>query len=261
MVETEIDQQKINKDLLQKRFRCASKTYNSHATVQKQMASCLVKMASKYIPNEQESMTELGCGTGLLSQQILDNFTTKKYTANDLVAEVEENIVDIATQTQTLFFNFIQGDAENISIPWQQNVIWSGATIQWIQDLDSFFLRLSSALNQQGFVAISSFDIDNFSEIKTLTGKGINYKSMEEVLQFASLYFQVLDYKAWHQQLWFNTPRDVLKHMRFTGVNAISKTRWSKSNLENFINSYEMFKQDEGYPLTYNPFVFILQKK
>ncbi len=261
MIETEIVKQEINKELLKKRFRCASKTYDIHATVQKHMADTLVDIAKKYLPLKNGHMMELGCGTGLLTKQILQHFTCDKYTANDLVLEVEENITKIVAEKSTANFNFISGDAENITFSSSLDVIWSGATIQWIEDLDTFFLRLSTSLNKGGYVAISSFDMDNFLEIKNLTGKGINYKSMKEVIDFASKYFQILDNKAWHQQLWFKTPKDVLKHMRFTGVNAISNAKWGKNDLEQFIVDYDLFKCAKGYVLTYNPFVLILQRK
>ena len=260
MVDIALEKQTINKDLLQKRFRCAAKTYDTHALVQKNMAKALVDMAQKVIPNNQKRVLELGCGTGLLTREVLSRFTCENYMANDLVTEVEEGLSAILNGKVTNF-SFKAEDAEAMDFPDRLDVVWSGATIQWIDDLDTFFKRLGAALNIEGKVVMSSFDIDNYKEVKAITGKGIDYKTMEQVLAFASKYFTVLDCKSWRQQLWFQSPRDVLKHMRFTGVNAVSNTKWGKADLERFNVDYEMFRQEKGYPLTYHPFVFVLQKK
>ncbi|TLX73068.1 malonyl-ACP O-methyltransferase BioC [Labilibacter sediminis] len=260
MIQTEIAKHIVNKDLLQKRFRCASKTYDKHAVVQKTMAGVLVDVALNHIPKKQNSMMELGCGTGLLTREITECFQAQDYTANDLVPEVEENIRQIIGQKQNISFQFQQGDAERIDMGNKKDVIWSGATIQWIEDLDAFFARMHASLNDQGYLAISSFDIDNFLEVKAITGIGIDYKPMHEVLMHAGKYFRVLESESWHQKLWFKQPREVLRHMRFTGVNAVSATKWGKADLENFNLDYESFKTEEGYPLTYHPFVLVLQK-
>ncbi len=253
--------QTIDKDLLRKRFRCASKTYNTHAVVQKQMAGVLADSAQQYIPAKAGKMFELGCGTGLLTQEMVRRFRPVTYGANDLVAEVEEGLCEIVKQNSMASFEFFQGDAENIPIPQKQNVICSGATIQWIQDLDAFFIRMSESLCENGFLAISSFDVENFKEVKTLTGQGIDYLPMQDVFMYASKYFKVLKNESWERTLWFDTPKDVLKHMRFTGVNAVSNIKWGKSDLAQFESGYELYRKTQGCPLSYHPFVLILQRK
>ena len=261
MMQTETIKQSVDKDLLQKRFRCACKTYDKHAVVQKCMAGVLVDVAMNHIPTKQKTMMELGCGTGLLTREVMECYKSQEYIANDLVLEVGGDIRGIVAKSSNIKFDFQQGDAEHISIKSKQDVIWSGATIQWIEDLDAFFAKMRDSLNDSGYLALSSFDVDNFAEVKSITGKGIDYKTMQEVVMYASKYFKVLESETWHQKLWFKQPKDVLKHMRFTGVNAVSPTKWGKADLENFNLDYENFRKEEGYPLTYHPFVLILQKR
>ncbi len=253
--------QTIDKALLQKRFCQASSTYDQHALVQQNMAKKLVSMAKQILPGRQECALELGCGTGLLTKEIQSHFSYDNYTTNDLVCKVESNIKNIVAHKQNCQFRFIQGDAEQISINQEQDVIWSGATIQWIQDLDMFFSRISRSLKNGGYFVLSSFDTDNFKEIKTLTGKGIDYLSKEDVILKASNFFKITDQQSWFEKLYFNNPVEVLKHMRLTGVNALTSARWNKSDLENFTNGYQFYKTTKGFPLTYNPFILILQKR
>ena len=53
----------------------------------------------------------------------------------------------------------------------------------------------------------------------------------------------------------FDTPKDVLKHLQLTGVNAIESVSWTKKDLLKFENGYKNICSRRP-TLTYNP-VFI----
>jgi len=251
----------VDKSLVKRRFHCASKTYDAHATVQKEMAEVLVQMAAWHIAPFQERMLELGCGTGLLTQEILKRFSAEKYVTNDLVEEMAGKVEPIVLASDVASHRFIGGDAEQLVFPEPQQVIWSGATIQWIEELKPFFAKLYDLLMDEGYVVLSSFGPDNYSEIKTITGKGIDYKTMQQVIESASANFELVASKEWHRQLWLESPMDVLKHMRYTGVNGVAASKWTKGDMARFQEDYQQFAQLEGYPLTYHPFLLILKRK
>ena len=261
MIYTETAKQTFDKNLLQRRFSAASKTYDNHAIVQQQMARKLVSLALPEISTPCENILEIGCGTGLLTREIVKHISFSNYIANDLVNEVEPVIHSIISKQQQTSFEFIQGDAQQLSITNKQDMIWSGATIQWIRNLDQFFEHTSSLLKSDGYFALSSFGTNNFIEIKALTGKGIEYLSKQDVIMKASKHYKIINKHCWYNKLWFNTPLEVLKHMRNTGVNGISSTTWTKKDLENFSSGYQQYRNAKGFPLTYHPFILILQKK
>ena len=132
-------QQLIDKQVVRHRFRNASSTYDAHATVQGEMAYQLVDMAHKYVSNNQNSMLELGCGTGVLTREIIKSFTSNYFIVNDLVQEVFPTVFQIVLNSSMPHSFFLPGDIESIALPDEQDVIWSGATIQWINDLEMFF--------------------------------------------------------------------------------------------------------------------------
>jgi len=251
----------VDKALVKRRFHCASKTYDAHATVQKEMAQALVQMAAWHLAPFQERMLELGCGTGLLTQEILKCFSAEKYVTNDLVEEMAGKVESIVLASDVESHQFLGGDAEQLVFPEPQQVVWSGATIQWIDELKPFFAKLSDLLVDEGYVVVSSFGPDNYSEIKAITGKGINYQSMQQVIDSAAANFELVASKEWHRQLWLESPMEVLKHMRYTGVNGVSTSQWTKGDMLQFQEDYQQFAQLEGYPLTYHPFLLVLKKK
>ncbi len=251
----------FNKALIRNRFLNAATTYRLNAIVQKEMAKALVKLAAQHICLSQKKMFEIGCGTGVLSREILRHFSTEQFRCNDLVDEVEACITRIKDEYAVNIFEFLRGDAEKISFPKEQNVIWSGATLQWIQQLDQFFFKLFGSIKDKGYLVLSSFGPDNYKEIKSTTGKGIKYKTVDEVLSHAHKYFEVLEKQEWHRTLWFKSPVEVLKHMRLTGVNGISSCKWTKGDLMRFKSDYQQYVRPNGYPLSYHPFLLVLKKR
>jgi hypothetical protein len=50
----------------------------------------------------------------------------------------------------------------------------------------------------------------------------------------------------------FESPKDVLKHLQSTGVNALEQTSWTKKDLSDFENGYNNICSRRP-TLTYNP--------
>ncbi len=250
----------IDKSLLKRRFESAVSTYCAHAKVQQDMAVRLVELAKKHLPVEQGRILEFGCGTGLLTQQIIQHFSVADYTINDLVDNVSRVVCDILNDNVAIQ-RFIAGDVECADFQGALNSIWSGATIQWISQIELFFNKLSQLLKTDGYLVVSSFGPDNYHEIKYTTGNGISYKTKEHLIAAASKDFDLIAFEEWHEQLWFSKPIDVLKHMRSTGVNGISPCSWTKRKMSDFCELYQQFAELNGYPLTYHPYLMIFKKK
>ncbi len=261
MIEIEEETQLIDKDLVTQRFKSVINKYSKNAVIQKEMAERLVNMSLFYLSGSEPDMLELGCGTGILTKEIVQRYTFQRYTANDLVREFEPLIADVCRTCSHAEFSFIAGDAEHIDITHKQDVIWSGATIQWITDLESLFSRIRKMLKPKGYFIFSSFERYNYFQIKQLTGNGIQYKRLTDVLEIAAKNFRIEDYQVWQEDVWFDSPRDVLKHIQDTGVNAVKCEKWTKTKLTEFTEGYEKFKGALGYPLTYHPVLVILQAK
>ncbi|WP_430814799.1 malonyl-ACP O-methyltransferase BioC [Carboxylicivirga sp. RSCT41] len=258
--ETGKEVQAVDKALLKKRFGSAITTYDAHADVQRQMAIKLVKMAKPVLSHQQPDVLELGCGTGLLTEQIVKEFALNNYVGNDLVDEVSHLNRSILGN-RIRHYDFIAGDAEMLEFPKMQDSIWSGATIQWITQLPRFFGKLSSVVKTGGYLVLSSFGPDNYHEIKSITGNGIDYQVKEQICTAAAGHFELVAFQEWQERMWFDKPADVLRHMRYTGVNSVTHCQWSKGAMQAFNLAYEAFAQTNAYPLTYHPYLMIFKKK
>lgn len=241
----------MNKELIKKRFEKVLCTYDDNARIQKKMAEHLISL----LPNKKFSnVLEIGCGSGTLTKLLLDNISFEKYTANDIVENCRFYIEDLSSR-----IDFLCADIEDF-IEENQNkydLIISNAAFQWIEDLEAFIKKLFSKLNSGGILLFSTFGRENFREIYHVHGKTLPYKSTHEYEQmFENISHEI---KEEVHILAFKTPKDVLRHIKSTGANALKETYWTKAKLTSFEKDYNNFCSHHPI-LTYNPIYIKLEK-
>ena len=243
----------MNKELVKKRFCRKLNSYNKNARIQKQMAEKLIG----FLPDKKSKhskVLEIGCGTGLLTALAVKNLSYKTYTAIDIVSDCKEYIKTISEDIE-----FISGDIEDYisSNDKKYDLILSNASFQWIENLPEFIDKLVQKLNEGGILLFSVFGVENYREIFYVTGKTLPYISKTEYEKKLQKYEPFVEEEV--RVMAFATPLDVLKHMQNTGVNAISSEIWTKRDLINFENAYNVFCANHP-TLTYNPVYIKIQK-
>lgn len=249
-----------NKQIIAKRFGKQVNLYKKHAMVQREICNTMVDflLHSEFQPKQ---VLEIGCGVGFLTEDFLQKFTVQTYTANDIAPEMEGEIRQIAAKTAQSI-QFIAGDAEAISFGNNFDMVISASTLQWFHNVPVFFKNITKALASNGIFAISSFGERNFEEIKTLTGNSLHYYSAEKLCELLSTDFQILHCENYCKTLYFETPTDVLRHIKQTGVNNFEPKRWTKLRLQQFSEAYcAQFSSQKGVSLTYNPIIIVAQKR
>ena len=234
----------MNKELIKKRFRRKLKLYNSNAGIQKQMAEKLLM----FLPEKRySSILEIGCGTGLLTEELNRKFGLSVYKALDIVEECEGYIKKINPQ-----IDFIASDAEEYieNCREKYDLIISNASLQWIENLPEFVKKLAKRLNPDGILLFSTFGKENFREIYNVYGTTLKYYSQSELKSELSEFDTEIEEEI--RIMAFKTPKDVLKHIQNTGVNALSSPVWTKKDLSDFENMYNSFCANRP-TLTYNP--------
>lgn len=229
-------------------FEKAKSTYRKNAVVQKQMAKFLVYSLIKNCGNLYNEILEIGSGTGFLTDEIKNNLTFKKIILNDIT----DNYTNFEPD------NFIKGDILNVKIPNNLDLIISNAVFQWIVDYNLLFKKLHSSLKKGGILCFSTFGEKNFIQIKNITGIGLDYPDFRKTVQKAG--FEILFFEEELQTLYFNNIKELLEHIKFTGVKTENKI-WTKKDFKNFEENYlKNYKDDMGFELTYHPCYYILKK-
>lgn len=252
----------IDKTLVKKQFSYGLNTYNNSAVVQKQMAQKLIRELISFDIPTQLRLFEVGCGTGFLTQEIIKVFNFQELIVNDISTTAKLKIHELSKYHRKPV-HFIEGDAEKIEFPLKLNAVISGATIQWFKNKKGFFDKVYQSLEVNGLFAFSTFGCDNFREIKTITGVGLEYHCLEELIKMLSDKFNILKCNEWLVSKTFNSPLDVLRHIKQTGVNGIQKTYFGKKQLRDFTEEYwkHFSNETKKVSLSYNPILIIAQKK
>lgn len=234
----------MNKDLIKQRFGRKISVYEENAGIQKQMAEKLLSFINEtYF----EHVLEIGSGTGLLTKRAAEKLEFQTYTANDIVEKSEEYIKKINKD-----IHFVSADIEEYlkETDKKYDLILSNAALQWIDDFLSFSKILTEKLNKNGMLLFSVFGQENFREINYVTGKSLKYYTKADFEHFFENYN--VCYEEEIRILAFKTPKDVLRHIQLTGVNAVSNESWTKKNLLEFERGYQNFCSNHP-TLTYHP--------
>ena len=171
----------INAKIVKKQFEKTIEKYNENAIVQATMACRLVQILQNY-GTEFDKILELGSGTGILTQEIIQNFKFKKYLANDFVTKSKKFIDKIYPENI-----FICGNAQKIRPNCKVNLVISNAMFQWFRSIDTS--HFAGMLEKGGILAFTTFSPQNFKEIRDITGLSLKYKTTEELKKELALRF------------------------------------------------------------------------
>ena len=242
--ENAVIQSKMAKKLIQElKLKCGFDRFDNSGGYSNSGGSCDFKTPAV------KNVSEIGSGTGLLTDEIVKNINFDKLFLNDLT----ENF------TGCIPFKYYKGDILSIKIEENFNLITSNAVFQWIDDKEKLFNKLFNLLNRDGILAFTTFGKENFNQIKDTIGFSLNYTDLTPIIEKAG--FKILYFEEELETLYFKDVRNILEHIKLTGVGTNANCLWTKNKYEIFKQKYlEKFSDNNGVELTYHPLYFICRK-
>jgi malonyl-ACP O-methyltransferase BioC len=242
------------------KFGKSVNTYDDSAYAQKEIAGKLAALIAALYPRIPKNILEIGCGTGLLTKNILTLFADAHYYLNDINEKVESLMPALFPANN---FTFVGGDAQSIDFPDGIDLTVSSSTIQWLDKLHVFIRKAHQSLSPDGYMFLSTFGKNNLKEIRALTGTGLEYTSLASLRNIFSSDFEILHLSEEEIPVMFDSSTEILSHFRRTGVNAnCSGIVRTQAGLRSFCNSYDkLFSDGTKVILTYNPIYLGLKKK
>lgn len=244
-------------ELIKLRFATNFKSYNKLALVQQHICNELSLLVSTLCVDPILKAVEVGTGTGFLTSSLTKLYPDAEWYFNDLTPQSQNFIEEFVAHTS---HSYMWGDAEVLDMPQDVDLIASASTVQWFEDIDTFITKSSIATCNGGYLALTTFGKENFKEIESTMGKGLEYLSRSELESlFIKSGYEIMHSSEYTKSLLFDTPIDVLRHIKATGVNSIERDRLTKSRLLDFENRYkELFLMEDGrVSLTYHPIIII----
>lgn len=271
-------------------FERAVKNYEHRAVVQKVMSQKLAQKYAKFAgKNAEGTILEIGCGTGFLTRNIADEILNQSGKSSQklpkiILNDLTERMCEEASKYWKGEFEILEGDVSKIPPPKGLSAVVSSSTLQWIDDLEFLVSEIFSSLNSGGIFVFSTFGEDNFAELaRALKTSGdsswrpLKYFSEEKLCALLKKCgFEILESSSELIRKEFESPADVLRHMKLTGVNSAFSRFWTRKNLREFSEAYRNVckppecdaeeceenadKDEPGIFLTYNP-IYVVAKK
>lgn len=200
-------------EIVGKKFAEAnSSTYDKYAFAQHKIASRLMERLLSLNPKSGKKILEVGCGSGFLSKKL-----------GEALGPSEAHFVDLATPE--IFGiapeeKYISADAEEWIKECEEkyDLIVSASTVQWFSDLRLFLKNCSKALRSDGILAFSTFLPGNLEELDSLRPSPLLYHPAETLRRWLDEDFKDIEISAEKIKLEFDTPREAMMHLKYTGV-------------------------------------------
>ncbi|WP_162463303.1 malonyl-ACP O-methyltransferase BioC [Paenibacillus psychroresistens] len=164
------DPMMLNKKLVRQHFDRHAAEYDLYAVVQRKMANQLMKLIQQSAPQKQfQRILEIGCGTGLLTEMLQQQWGSALITAVDISPEmIKQTKLKLGEQVSKI--RFIAADAEELVstdlLHGDYDLIISNATFQWFQQpAETIKSLLAKMQSPNGLFAFSTFGSRTFYEL------------------------------------------------------------------------------------------------
>jgi len=143
--------------------------YEEHASVQREAATKLCHFIERNTHTDLPSpFLEIGCGTGLLSEKLIDMFPGEAITFADLSQTMLDHCAfklraRTSPPANDLHYHFLLQDAEK-EIQNTYGTVFSSFTLQWVKDLQKTIANLVHALDRHGALFLSVPCNDSFPQ-------------------------------------------------------------------------------------------------
>ncbi len=261
----------IDKEKVKIHFNKNVTNYDKYAQVQKKMNHILIKTLLNDNSNnisDMKSILEIGCGTGQLTEMLLEMFPQSHITAIDL----SPNMIESVDKRFKGKVNFICGDIEEIDLSEKYDLIISNATFQWFNDLSFTTEKLLHALKPSGTLCFSTFGENTFSElkecfIKTRISMGIKenilpgqtFYSSNEIKNIFDLNKYSVTNCETHEYEYFKDCKSFFHSIKKVGANNSNKENRCTSTifLKNVMDTYDKtFRDHNKVKATYHCLFF-----
>ena len=254
----------IDRKAMRAAFEKAAISYDAAAVLQQEVADRLVERMD-VMSMKPLSILDVGSGTGFVSQLLAERFPKAKITALDLAFNMLKEAKNKRTfkQRWNKQFRYVNAEVENLPFADASvELIISGLTLQWCQDLPKVFAEFKRVLAPGGLLLFSSFGPDTLKELRQSWAE---VDDLAHVNAFADLHDvgdallqtgfldPVMDMEM--LTVTYKDVKTVMRDLKQIGAHNVMQGRshniTGKTKLQKMIQAYEQFRTDGLLPVTH----------
>ena len=242
-------------------FDRAAQTYDDAALIQREIGDRLVERLD-YVRLNPQRVLDLGCGTGKISQALLNRYPQAEVIGVDLALSMVKTTQQSAGDSSQL--SGICADVQQL--PFQDEcaeLLISNLMLQWCNDLLAVFQECVRVLRPQGLFTFTTFGPDTLYELRNSWGQidGYTHASqfvdmhdVGDTLLAAGFHDPVMDREV--ITVTYPAVKGLLQDLKAIGANNATLGRnrglTGKQRLQAFYQAYEAYQLEDGlYPATY----------
>ncbi|MEA3404247.1 MAG: malonyl-ACP O-methyltransferase BioC [Pseudomonadota bacterium] len=263
----------VNRSHIKQHFSHAAPSYDEAAILQKTVAE-RVDERLELTTIEPKVVVDIGAGTGLLTEKVIQRYPQAQLFAIDLSLEMLKQASERLKKSK---FNWLPQsiwqteaatalNADAYSLPIKDNcvdLIVSNLMLQWCDDLDRVFEEFRRVLRPEGLIMFTTFGPDTLKELKQAWAIADGHDA--HVNQFVDMHDigdalirngfgqPVMDVE--HFTLTYDKPMGVLKDLKAIGATNASLNRskglMGKQRFHNMLEAYETLRSEGKIPATY----------
>jgi malonyl-CoA O-methyltransferase len=252
------------------RFSAAANTYNRHADVQSKAVSRLIRLLDRNPVIK--SILEIGCGTGILTAELADKFSSAQIYATDISrGMILESQKQLKSQQN---IKWIAGDFRELSGLGKFDMVISSSSLHWITPLDTTFKKVLTLLKKNGIFAFSMMIKGTLAELHAARKRVVPSKivsrqlpAQEEVLNsLKRCGLKIIHKHSETCRVTFKSAAYLLKSLHEQGVTsgpfASGKTPLNRSELERLVSYYNThYKNRSGGVFATHEIMYVVAEK
>ncbi len=249
----------IDKNKVRRSFASAVDSYDELATLQRKVG--LQLMRQFFLQNGCEQVVDIGCGTGFLTQQLIDQASVSQVVALDIAWSMVQRTRVKLEASDSVYY--ICADAERIPLKKQSaDMIVSNLALQWCQNLTAVFDGFKKTLKPAGGLLFSTFGPATLQELRLAWAKADDYDhvngfystdDLQEFLVQAGFKNIMMETKIYQSS--YQSVVELMRELKGIGAHNMLAGRnrrvTSKSNMQTMISAYEKDRVNGGISATY----------
>lgn len=260
---------RIDKAQVRRHFSSHAEEYDRYARIQQRVAEQLAARLSTKQQAWKQGL-EIGCGTGMLSRQILRLQPDLSLLLSDLAHGMSRHV-------QQLFTSCPVCDADAVALPFLSNrfdLVLSSSVYQWLNDLPRAFAEVARVLSPGGQFAVALFGEKTLFELRTAHQRalgnrrshGQNFPDLNQVVAASAGFFDIELICTEFEVEWYATVPELIRNLKRIGAQNASQGRpqglASRQVMQRMIDYYcQEYAAEKGIPATYEVIYLLAQRK
>jgi len=250
----------VDKRLARGHFSRAARSYNAWSEPQQRMAERL--MASLDAIERPESILDIGCGTGILTECLDSAYPNSRITAIDIAGGMIDECRRKWGKSKRVAF--VVADAESLDLDEKFDLIVSNSCFQWLSNLQGAMQRIADHLRPSGLLAFSATTRGTLQELWSsyaiaTSGNAAGHRLPDLEDYVRAVVRAELTVETAREEtivLTYDKPKDVMDSVRGIGATraaARMEAGLNRSQLKAVIETYlkHFSTEDEGVACTY----------